>query len=950
MIRLRRYRVFVACAVFTVLALYEFTSILHWSSTGGFDVQQTRLPDHPEAPRIPDEAGGFAKQPNPPSAGASDEEPQSGTTATAAESTELSALPETASATSLRSSSTADSTTPTSELLSHLETDAPAADPIPLRHDDEDLGGGEGRLEAPASASEPAVHWKRFPERYPVLEESAITLPTANPIAIPRIQHDSQHESAEHKAQRESRLAAVREAMNHTWTGYRDKAWMADEVRPISGGFRNPFCGWAATLVDSLDTLWIMGFEEQFEEAAKAVSQIDFTTTMRDDIPLFETTIRYLGGLLGAYDVSGGKHRNLLDKAVELADVLMGAFDTPNRMPVTFYRWKSQAASKPQRAESHAVLSELGSLSVEFTRLAQLTEEHRYYDAVARITNEFEAWQNHTRLPGLWPIVVDASGCRRVATPPGNDTSTGDDGTEKPLLPVGAAKDPAGSEGTSHQLGWGPEHRNRRRQLETVPTVNHTLDSPGGHSPETLRSQESQDAPVETHCEPQGFSSPSDTSIETFTLGGQSDSLYEYLPKEYLLLGGVEPKYRTMYEQAVKAIKKRLLFRPMTLYERDILHSGALSVYDGARRLLPEITHLTCFAGGMLGMAAKIFNRPDELELASKFAESCVWAYGSTQTGIMPEGFVTVACTDAANCEWNNTRYWEAIDPYHASREEQREKQLARQKAREAKTERRLRAHDAAGTAGPSQDAETREHEEEVRRANNLFKKLKRRRLGDDYEPPPPSSRELFLEGGPDRKQQDDGAATASLRAADQDPATSIGGSSESPNPTALDTGSEDEDEDEDEYLDLLPLPPTHEDYVTSRIEEERMPPGFVNFQSKKYILRPEAIESVFYMYRITGDVAWQEKGWRMFESIQKYTRTRLAYSAIDDVTSHVPFLRDEMESFWSAETLKYFFLLFSEVDVLSLDEWVLNTEAHPFKRPQPQPESPPPLQPPVAL
>ena len=105
------------------------------------------------------------------------------------------------------------------------------------------------------------------------------------------------------------------------------------------------------------------------------------------------------------------------------------------------------------------------------------------------------------------------------------------DGTEKPLLPVGAAKDPAGSEGTSHQLGWGPEHRNRRRQLETVPTVNHTLDSPGGHSPETLRSQESQDAPVETHCEPQGFSSPSDTSIETFTLGGQSDSLYEYLPK-----------------------------------------------------------------------------------------------------------------------------------------------------------------------------------------------------------------------------------------------------------------------------------------------------------------------------------------------------------------------------------------------------------------------------------
>ena len=338
--RLRRYRVFVVCAVFTVIALYEFTSIRHWSSTGGVSVEETRLSDDPETPRVQDEPAGFAKQANPSSAIVNDEEPQLGTTATAAEPTELDALPETTSATSLSSSSTADFTTPTSELLSHVETVAPTADPVPLRHDYEDLGRGEGRLEAPAFASKPAVHWKRFPERYPVLEESAITLPTANPIAIPRIQHEAQQESAEHKAERESRLAAVKEAMNHTWTGYRNKAWMADEVRPISGDARNPFCGWAATLVDSLDTLWIMGFEEQFEEAAKAVSQIDFTTTMRDDIPLFETTIRYLGGLLGAYDVSGGKHRNLLDKAVELADVLMGAFDTPNRMPVTYYRWK----------------------------------------------------------------------------------------------------------------------------------------------------------------------------------------------------------------------------------------------------------------------------------------------------------------------------------------------------------------------------------------------------------------------------------------------------------------------------------------------------------------------------------------------------------------------------------------------------------------------------------
>ena len=40
------------------------------------------------------------------------------------------------------------------------------------------------------------------------------------------------------------------------------------------------------------------------------------------------------------------------------------------------------------------------------------------------------------------------------------------------------------------------------------------------------------------------------------------------------------------------------------------------------------------------------------------------------------------------------------------------------------------------------------------------------------------------------------------------------------------------------------------------------------------------------------------------------------------------------MESFWLAETLKYFYLLYSEPSLISLDEWVLNTEAHPFRRP----------------
>ena len=61
-----------------------------------------------------------------------------------------------------------------------------------------------------------------------------------------------------------------------------------------------------------------------------------------------------------------------------------------------------------------------------------------------------------------------------------------------------------------------------------------------------------------------------------------------------------------------------------------------------------------------------------------------------------------------------------------------------------------------------------------------------------------------------------------------------------------------------------------------------------------------------------------------MFEAVNKYTATKYGASAIDDVTSEKPVQLDEMESFWLAETLKYFFLLFSDPSLISLDDYVL--------------------------
>ena len=128
---------------------------------------------------------------------------------------------------------------------------------------------------------------------------------------------------------------------------------------------------------------------------------------------------------------------------------------------------------------------------------------------------------------------------------------------------------------------------------------------------------------------------------------------------------------------------------------------------------------------------------------------------------------------------------------------------------------------------------------------------------------------------------------------------------------------------------------------VDEYIKNARIPKGFAQISDPRYILRPEAIESVFMMYRITGEQKYQDAAWDMFTSIIQSSETELANAALSDITYTREALKkgginiqmDSMESFWMAETLKYFYLIFSEPDIVNLDQWMFNTEAHPFKR-----------------
>lgn len=124
-----------------------------------------------------------------------------------------------------------------------------------------------------------------------------------------------------------------------------------------------------------------------------------------------------------------------------------------------------------------------------------------------------------------------------------------------------------------------------------------------------------------------------------------------------MLLGGSshQPQYKKLYETAIDVAKKHLFFRPMTKEEKPILISGNLRVNSPADFSLdPQGQHLSCYVGGMLGIASKIFNRPDDLLLGRKLVDGCIWAYHAMPTGIMPETFHTLPCADMNKCPWDS--------------------------------------------------------------------------------------------------------------------------------------------------------------------------------------------------------------------------------------------------------------------------------------------------------
>jgi len=119
--------------------------------------------------------------------------------------------------------------------------------------------------------------------------------------------------------------------------------------------------------------------------------------------------------------------------------------------------------------------------------------------------------------------------------------------------------------------------------------------------------------------------------------------------------------------------------------------------------------------------------------------------------------------------------------------------------------------------------------------------------------------------------------------------------------------------------------------WTTFGIEPEEINYRTMKIDYEGYALRPEIIESAYYLHHFTNDPKYLSMGQTFFESLTKYCRTDVAYAALSNVEKKTK--KDEMESFFFAETLKYLYLLYAPAETLDLKNVVFNTEAHPIRR-----------------
>ncbi len=210
--------------------------------------------------------------------------------------------------------------------------------------------------------------------------------PSYRPAPQPIIRHYAGGDG-DGKQETVDRAATVKEAFLFAWTGYHRFALPADELRPVNNSYRNPRNGWGASAADALSTALVMEIPSIVNQIVCYIPTIDWSASATSDsVSLFETTIRYMGGLLSGYDLLSGplahlasaeNKRNipmLLEQAKNLANNMSYAFETPTGIPNNNLYLNTRSTD----GSTTNGLATIGTLVLEWTHLSDLTGNETY--------------------------------------------------------------------------------------------------------------------------------------------------------------------------------------------------------------------------------------------------------------------------------------------------------------------------------------------------------------------------------------------------------------------------------------------------------------------------------------------------------------------------------------------------------------------------------------------
>lgn len=194
----------------------------------------------------------------------------------------------------------------------------------------------------------------------------------------------------------------VREAMQHSWYNYKRYAWGYDMLKPRSKEPDHWF-HLGLTIVDSADTLLMMGMVDEANLALDWIeNELNFRTS-NENSNCFELTIRILAGILSAYHLTG--REGIRKRAIEMGDVLLHCYDTESRVvPYSDIDLNTHQAHSPSW-NPHSSLSEISSLQLEFRYLSQISGNLTYEETTFRTSTHLHELVKN-RVHKLLPMYI----------------------------------------------------------------------------------------------------------------------------------------------------------------------------------------------------------------------------------------------------------------------------------------------------------------------------------------------------------------------------------------------------------------------------------------------------------------------------------------------------------------------------------------------------------------